>query len=67
MSRVPALSSTVCISGIGTAVLTAATDGALAGDLPQLAGRLGATAEAAEIVESDRRVRPVEVDVGGRR
>ncbi len=58
---VAALTSTVCISGIGNPAL-------LLPDIPRAdppaAHRLGLGAEAAQVVESDGRVRPGQVHVG---
>ena len=65
VSTVPALSSTVCASGMGTAVAASVTD------KPSWLIRHrssesfgGGRAEPAEVVESDRRVGPGQVDVG---
>ena len=64
VSMVPALSSTVCPSGIGT-VVAAVDRHAVVADPPQLIREFGGgPAQSAQIVESDRRVRAGQVDVG---
>ena len=62
---VPALSSTVCINGIGTAAATAATDKPSCIDSPQVIGEVAhAGTQATQVIESDGRIGPAQVDVG---
>ena len=66
VSMVPALSSTVCPSGIGTAAAARGDRQAVLADPPQVTGESSAAprAQPPQVVEPDRRVGCVELDVG---
>ena len=65
VSTVPALSSTVCINGIGIAAATPVTDEASGLISQYITGCLPARgAHSAEVVESDHRIRRLQVDAG---
>ena len=65
VSTVPALSSTVCASGIGTAAAAPVERQAFRAEPPQLIGQLGRrAAQPPQIVKPDHRVRPGQVHLG---
>ena len=65
VSTVPALSATVCPSGMGTAVAASVDRQTFLADPPHVIGHFGGgCAQPSQIVESDRRVGPDQVDVG---